>query len=91
MKNYRYKQQMYNIANLCKIAVIYTFVILSKLFFMYCLINEQESVLLLLSLKPRAPSASGFRLNKTQPASLLNGFKHDYKFNRYTALLVFFI
>ena len=27
----------------------------------------------------------------TRPASLLNGFKHDYKFNRYTALLVFFI
>jgi hypothetical protein len=29
--------------------------------------------------------------NKTLPASLLNGFKHDYKFNRYTALLEFFI
>jgi hypothetical protein len=27
------------------------------------------------------------RPNKTRPASLLNGFKHDYKFNRYTALL----
>jgi hypothetical protein len=39
----------------------------------------------------RARSASGFRPNKTRPASLLNGFKHDYKFNRYTGLLVFFI
>jgi hypothetical protein len=25
----------------------------------------------------------------TRPASLLNSFKHDYKFNRYTALLVY--
>jgi hypothetical protein len=33
----------------------------------------------------------GFRSNETRPASLLNGFKHDYKFNGYTALLVFFI
>jgi hypothetical protein len=38
----------------------------------------------LLGLKTRARSASGFRPNKTRPASLLNGFKHDYKFNRYT-------
>ena len=29
--------------------------------------------------------------DKTRPACLLNDFKHDYKFNRYTALLVFFI
>jgi hypothetical protein len=60
-------------------------------FFMYCLINEQKCFII--GLKPRARSASGFRPNKTRPASLLNGFKHkhNYKFNRYTALLVFFI
>ena len=43
----------------------------------------------LLGLKPRARSANGLRPNKTRPASLLNGFKHDYKFNRYTALLIY--
>ena len=42
----------------------------------YCLINEQECFI---------------RSKATRPASLLNGFKHDYKFNRYIALLVFFI
>ena len=54
MKNYRYKQQMNNIASLCKIAVIYTFVSLSKLFFMYCLINEQECFI---TIKFKATSA----------------------------------
>ena len=56
----------------------------------YVLLNKRAGVFLL-GLKPRARSASGFRPNKTRPASLLNVFKHDYKFNRYTALLVFFI
>jgi hypothetical protein len=46
---------------------------------MYYLINEQDCVLL--GLKPRARIGSAFRPNKTRPASLLNGFKHDYKFN----------
>jgi hypothetical protein len=39
----------------------------------------------------RAARVALDRPNKTRPASLLNGFKHDYKFNIYTALLVFFI
>jgi hypothetical protein len=56
----------------------------------YVLFNKRAGVFFL-GLKPRARSASVFRPNKTRPASLLNGFKHDYKFNRYTALLVFFI
>ena len=40
------------------------------------------------TVKPRACSTSGFGPDKTRPVSLLNGFKHDYKFDRYTALLV---
>jgi hypothetical protein len=44
-----------------------------------------------IALEIAAKIASGFRPNKTRPSSLLNGFKHDHKFNRYTALLVFFI
>ena len=43
--------------------------------FKYCLINEQECFI-----RFKATSASGFRPNKTRPASLLNGFKHDYNY-----------
>ncbi|CAB4041675.1 Hypothetical predicted protein, partial [Paramuricea clavata] len=54
---------------------------------MFDLINKQECFI---RFKARARSASGFRSNKTRPASVLNGFKHDYRFNRYTALIIFF-
>jgi hypothetical protein len=51
----------------------------------YVLFNKRAGVFI------RFRSARGFRPSKTRPASLSNGFKHDHKFNRYTALLVFFI
>jgi hypothetical protein len=54
----------------------------------YCLINEQEWFI---RFKATSAQREWFRPNKPQPASLLNSFKHDYKFNTYTALLVFFI
>jgi hypothetical protein len=41
-------------------------------FFKYYLKNEQECFI---RFKARARSASGFRPNKTRPASFLNGFK----------------
>ena len=44
---------------------------------MYCLINEQECFIRFKVKSAQRRSASGFRPNKTRPASLLNGLKNS--------------
>ena len=60
-----------------------------QMFLKYYLKNEQECFII--GLKPRARSASGFRPNKTRPASFLNGFSQKRLHNKSNLYIKIFI